>query len=428
MVGEIMGVSWEIDNSRRIGLLAQGFDSILSYEMIQDPDFKKIIDRKVEKARIRQTNRIMQEEYRRFRAALAASPDAFIVLDEERRIFFVSQHYKRAYPGLASRLVRGVHVMDAFKWAMEEQGIGKADPRYLPMKDFWERLYGQAEFTTAEGKIWHIKAAPLTDGQGTIVTTTDITEMVNQKKEIEEKSRLLAVALEKEQEASMLQKQFIGMVSHEFRTPLAIIDGHAQILMKRSDTLGAENIQDRCNTIRRAVSRLVHMMESVLSSNMLKTGRIDPEPEDFNLAALIRDLCDEHAQLSRSCSIICDVDDLPPLVRLDRKMMTLILTNLLSNAIKFVSAENPEIRVKGYCKKGGAIVIEVIDNGIGIPENEQAKIFERYYRASTSAGIPGTGIGLNLVQDLVSLQKGRIEVQSRVGEGTRIILYLQNVN
>lgn len=429
LIGDIIGLAYEADTDRRIQLVAAGFDSIFNRHMAQSIDFKQIIIRKIEKSRVRQTNRIMQEEYLRFRAALAASPDALIVFDNEGRIFFVSEHYKRAYPNIANRLVRGVPVMEAFEMARIEEGVTTDDPRYNLLKNFWESLCGQIEFESDigryKGRTWRMKASPLMDGQGTIVTTTDITSIEMRKREIEEASRQLAESLQKEQEASQLQKQFIGMVSHEFRTPLAIIDGHAQVILRRDD-MDRESVQARCKTIRSAVSRLVQMMESILSSNLLKTGRIDPDPEDFDLAALIIELCEEQAELSKSHSIKHDITRIMGPVRLDRKMMTLILTNLISNAVKFTK-ESPQITVTA-ATQDDFIIIEVADNGIGIPEDELDKVFERYYRASTSNGIPGTGIGLNLVQQLLSLQGGRVEVKSTLGQGTRFIINLRNAD
>lgn len=425
LIGDVMAVAPEADTARRVEILARGYDSVFNFDMVQHPDFKNILHQKIEKARVRYTNRIMKEEYRRFRAALTASPDAFIVLDSDRRVFFVSEHYKRAYPALGAKLVRGLPVMEAFEIARVEQGVGDTDPRYLPMKKFWEKLHGETEFAMENGRIWRIKAAPLMDGQGTIVTTTDITEIVNQQKVIEEKSRQLAEALEKEQESSALQKQFIGMVSHEFRTPLAIIDGNAQ-LIQRAQADAIADIHNRCKIMRSAVSRLVHMMESVLSSNLLKTGRLDPEPEPFDLGTLVVELCEEQAALSQPDVITWDVTGLKGDVVLDRKMMTLIITNLLSNAVKF-TRENPRIHVAAAHTAPGQITLDVSDNGVGIPEDELDKIFTRYYRASTSSGIAGTGIGLNLVQDLLALQDGKIAVKSQIGQGTHFTLHLHDL-
>lgn len=427
LVGEVVAVAPGADTARRLGLLAAGYDLVLNPDDIGADAFHAIIKRRLDRARAARTSRIMEEEYLRFREALKASPDAFIVFDDRDRIFFVSEHYKRAYPKIADRFVRGLHVMDAFELARVEQGVGDDDPRFPGMKAFWEKMDGQAEFRVrmaGENRYWRIRAAKLDNGMGTIVTTTDITDIVRQKREIEEKSRQLTEALEKEQEASAMQKQFISMVSHEFRTPLAIIDGHAQLLLRRRDET-AEAVETRLKTIRSAVSRLVHMMESILSSSLLKTGRMEAIPRDFDLRQLIVDLCQEQMVLAPPGSITWDVDGLPDTVCLDEKMMMLALSNLISNAVKF-SPDKPHIVVRAYSDEhDGTILITVSDNGRGIPADEIPRVFERYYRATTASGIPGTGIGLNLVHDLVLLQGGQIEVDSTQGEGTTFTLKMR---
>lgn len=425
LVGDVVAFAPGADTARRMALLAAGYDLVLNPETIGDESFYAIVKRRLDRARAARTSRMMEEEYLRFREALKASPDAFIIFDDRDRIFFVSEHYKRAYPKIANRLVRGLHVMDAFELARMEQGVSDDDPRFAGMKAFWEKMDGHAEFRVSmanEKRYWRIRATKMDNGMGTIVTTTDITDIVRQKREIEEKSRQLAEALEKEQEASAMQKQFISMVSHEFRTPLAIIDGHAQLLLRRRDET-AEAIETRLKTIRSAVSRLVHMMESILSSSLLKTGRMEPTPRDFDLRRLIIDLCQEQMVLAPPGSITWDVDHLPDTVCLDEKMMMLILTNLISNAVKF-APDKPKIHVCAHASDGG-IVIEVADNGRGIPADEIPRVFDRYYRATTASGIPGTGIGLNLVHDLVSLQGGQIDVQSTQGEGTTFTLKMR---
>jgi signal transduction histidine kinase len=212
------------------------------------------------------------------------------------------------------------------------------------------------------------------------------------------------------------------MVSHEFRTPLTIIDGNAQIIQKRWDTLPEDQRQKKLRTIRSAVSRLINMMEGVLSSNMLRTGKLEIIPEKLDLARLVYDIAEEQRELTNNVVVDYILDDLPEFLVFDKRVVTLIVSNLISNAIKF-SPRGPELRIKGWIE-GGHILIRVADNGIGIPENELDKIFERYYRATTSSGIPGTGIGLSLVKDLVELHGGGIEVKSRQGEGTRITFWI----
>ncbi len=416
ITADLMGFAPNASVEERIKFLTYGFDYAFNDEFMKFPDFRQVMLKKIEKGRLRLESRRQDEEYRRFRASLSASPDAFIVIDENRKLFFVSHHYKRAYPQSANRLVRGLDVMEAFDMLSHDQGVFPGDPRYQIMRDFWERLEGIQEFETIDGRIWRMKASRLDDGQGTIITTTDITSYTRQKQEFEETSKELEDALRNEQEASALQKQFVNMVSHEFRTPLTIIDGHAQILHRKADEIKPDDIRKRSRTIRSAVSRLVSMMEGVLSSNMLKTGKLEIIPEPIDLKTFARDLCDDHAELARDHHIALDCDGLPDAVNVDRKIASLILSNLLSNAIKYTK-ENPQINVR-LGMENNWLNIQVKDNGIGIPYDELPRVFERYFRASTSTGIPGTGIGLSLVKDLVELYQGRLEVNSDVGQGT----------
>jgi len=212
------------------------------------------------------------------------------------------------------------------------------------------------------------------------------------------------------------------MVSHEFRTPLTIIDGHAQILNRKADEISADDIRNRSKTIRSAVSRLVSMMEGVLSSNLLKTGKLQIICETIDLKALVRDLCDDHRELAKNHDIVIDMQSVPESVSVDKKVISLIISNLLSNAIKY-TRDNPKIIVKVDVSTDW-LTIRVKDNGIGIPYDELPRIFERYFRASTATGIPGTGIGLSLVKDLTEAYQGRLEVNSVVNQGTEFIIYL----
>ena len=421
VVADVVAITDNADFEERLEILGKSYDGLFNIDVIEEPYCQQIVRDRLNKAFIRLENRNRQEEYKRFEAAMAASPDAFIIFDENNRLFFVSEHYKKAYPQSGARLVRGLDVMEAFEMCRTEVGVTDQDPRYALMHAFWSRLDGEAEFYD-NGRTSHIVARPLPDGQGTIVTTTDITRYITQQQELEEKSEILSESLDKEKEASAIQKQFINMVSHEFRTPLSIIDGNAQILFRRAQTLDKETIQQRSKAIRSAVSRLVGMMEGVLSSNMLRTGKLQliREPVDLNL--LIQELCEEHTDLSPTHTIHIDVDRLPKTVLLDKKLITLVISNLLSNAVKF-TRENPEIIVRGWTENG-QVILEFQDNGIGIPPNELEKIFDRYYRTTIASGTPGTGIGLSLAKDLTELHGGKIAVDSKMGQGTKFVISL----
>lgn len=422
ITAELAGFAPNASVEERVKYLTYGFDYAFNHDFMKFPDFRQVVLSKLQRGARRIENRAQDEEYRRFRASLSASPDAFIVLDENRKIFFVSHHYKRAYPQSAHKLVRGLDIMDAFEILSKEQGVTESDPRYPQLKKFWVEMDGTQEFETIDGRIWRMRASKLDEGQGIIITTTDLTLYMKQKREIEKTSSELKAALKNEKEASALQKQFIDMVSHEFRTPLTIIDGHAQILSRKADEISPEDIRKRTRTIRSAVTRLVTMMEGVLSSNMLKIGKLEIVPEPINLKTYARDLCDDHIELARSHKLVLNTDQLPETVKIDRKILNLIMSNLISNAIKYTT-QNPEIKVD-LSVKDSWLTIKVHDNGVGIPYEELPRIFERYFRASTATGIPGTGIGLSLVKELVELYHGKLEVSSDIGQGTEFSVSL----
>ena len=416
VVADVIAITEEPEIRNRLHVMSQDFDGIYNREILELPEFRRVLLHKIKKGSRRLEARIQEDEYHTFKAYLSSSADAFIVFDNYKRIFFVSDHYKIVYPKSVEFFVRGVPVQRAFESVAREMNLVPSDPRYDAVKDFWVGMRGSYEFTLDNGKVLRMVATSLPEGQGTIISTTDITTYKRQEERLEQQQAEVQDALNKEQEASQMQKQFIAMVSHEFRTPLTIVDGNAQLIERRIETIGKLEIVKRTKTIRSAVSRLVNMMEAVLSSNLLRTGKLDLNLEDFDVRELIEDLCNEHRDLSKDHVIISDLSMMPETVHMDRKIMTIILTNLLSNAVKY-SVTNPQILIEGGVNDG-ALTIRIQDNGVGIPENELPHIFERFYRATTSSGIVGSGVGLSLVADLVSLHNGTIRVDSVVGKGS----------
>lgn len=423
VVADIIAITPEQDIRQRLHILSAKFDSIYNLSILDSEEFKKIFLHKLKKGIMRLNARLQEDEYETFLGFLSVSADAFIVFDRQRRIFYVSQHYLTLYPASAEYFVRGTPVQKVFEAITSEMDVDERSESYLETRAFWEKLSGQHELMLDNGTHLRITAVELPNGQGTIVSTTDVTTYKNQENALAEKQMLLEQALSAEQEASSLQKQFISMVSHEFRTPLAIVDGNAQILERRMFDIPLEETKRRLKTIRSAVSRTVNMMEAVLSSNLLKTGKMDVYLEPFSLKEMIVLLCQEQADLARSHEIVVDVSQLPEMVTLDKKILTLVLTNLLANSVKYTPNDKPFIKVSSKIDKN-IIIIEIEDNGVGIPEDELEKIFDRYYRASTSIGIQGSGVGLSLVKDLVEIHMGGISASSEVGKGTLMRLTL----
>jgi signal transduction histidine kinase len=423
VVADIVAITPEPDIRERLHILSSKFDAIYNLSILGTEEFKKIFLHKLKKGIMRLNARLQEDEYEVFLGFLSVSADAFIVFDRQRRIFYVSQHFLKLYPDSSEFFVRGTPVHKVFEATTSEMHVEQDNDDYNETRAFWERLSGQHELMLDNGTHLRMTAVELPNGQGTIVSTTNVTAYKNQELILAEKQALLEHALGAEQEASSLQKQFISMVSHEFRTPLAIVDGNAQILERRIFDIPLEEAKRRLKTIRSAVSRTVNMMEAVLSSNLLKTGKMDVYIEPFSLKELIIQLCQEQADLARSHEIKVDVEQLPETVILDKKILTLVLTNLLANAVKYTPNDKPVISVFSKVSNSD-LIIEIRDNGVGIPQSEIGKIFDRYYRATTSAGIQGSGVGLSLVKDLIEIHMGSISVSSEVGKGTMMSLTL----
>jgi len=264
-----------------------------------------------------------------------------------------------------------------------------------------------------------------------VLSFRDVTAYKNSLKELEvyktqlenlvqQRTQELRKSIDKEKEVIEQQKRFISMVSHEFRTPLTIIDGNAQIIVNRGDKLTREMLQGRSMAIRKAVDRLVGLIERVLSDRVMEKGDLQLTLVPCDLSAMVRDVCIEKLGIAPQAKIQLDVERGIPMLLLDDKLIHQSVTNLISNAFKY-SDEDPEIRVRVYTEDDN-VVVSVKDKGIGIPENEIGKIFNKYYRASTAAGIPGTGLGLNLVKEIAGLHGGDAFIESEVGMGTTITI------
>ncbi len=371
---------------------------------------------------VAQRTREVQEANKRADTIIAASPDALIALDENGYITFASRHYHLIYPQCAQIMSEGCHIMDAFKVVTEEAGISKEDPRYEDMRAWWEKPKGSKEFKMPNGTWVRLQSRRIQETNGIVISTTNITDYKRQQALLAAQSAELAVALAKEKSVVEQQKTFVSMVSHEFRTPLTVIDGNAQIIFSRGDTIGREMLQKRAMNIRSSVDRLVHLIDTILSSHALDSGKLVVSPAPCNLAKLIRDVCADQQDISPNHRIRVDVREIPKAMKLDEKIVRQMLTNLVSNAVKY-SPRATSVELMAF-KEGDSVIIEVQDHGVGIPESEIPHVFSRYFRASTSTGIPGSGLGLTLVKQFVDLHAGTVNLRSKVGIGTVVTVSL----
>ena len=224
-------------------------------------------------------------------------------------------------------------------------------------------------------------------------------------------------ALEKERELGQLKSDFVSLVSHEFRTPLEIIMSSADNLDRYHDRLPAEKREQLLRTINKSVRRMSTMMEEVLVLGRLETDRMTFKSAAFDLRAFCQRVCDEiESATAKRCPIHLHMDGVPEQAFGDEAVLRHIFTNLLSNAVKY---STPGQAVEFFLEQNGDEgICRIVDRGCGIPESDQKRLFQAFHRGSNVRQIPGTGLGLLIVQRCVDLHGGEIHFESMEGRGT----------
>jgi len=244
-------------------------------------------------------------------------------------------------------------------------------------------------------------------------------ELVRSRSELARQAALLKDQLKQEQELASRQRNFLSMASHEFRTPLTIIDGHARRMTKT--VMSQEELRERAEKIRAAALRLTQLTENLLQASRLADSAPTTSIVEFDLAKLLREVSQLHRDIAPHATIIETCPERIPFIG-DRQLLFQAFSNLLSNAVKYTISDQP-IHIDAVATDQH-ITIQVIDKGIGIPASDFVHLFERYYRGSNVSGIVGTGVGLYIVRMVVELHGGTVAVNSEEGRGSRFIVRL----
>jgi PAS domain S-box-containing protein len=225
-------------------------------------------------------------------------------------------------------------------------------------------------------------------------------------------------ALEQQKALNELRSRFVSMTSHEFRTPLAAILSAEEVLRHYGDRLPESERLETLDSIAEGVQRMSKMMDRVLLLGKADAQMLEFEPAPVNVAALCRRLVEEvwAQHPDTSCEIAVRTRPGVGSCRSDEKLLRHIFGNLLSNAIKY-SPQGGQVRFD-VRREGDELVFEVADQGIGIPADEVAHLFESFHRATNVGSIQGTGLGLAIVKNAVEVHGGRIDVASELGTGT----------
>lgn len=226
-------------------------------------------------------------------------------------------------------------------------------------------------------------------------------------------------SLERERELGQLRKNFVSMVSHEFRTPLGIIASSAGLLEKHFERLETAERNEHLASIRGNVRRMSQLMEEVLLFGRVEEGRLVCETKALNPAVFCRVVADElKSATHHRCPIQVRLGSLPHEIAADERLLRPVLTNLIANAVKYSDAGKPvELQAEA---RDSQLVVVVADQGCGIPSEDLPTLFEPFRRGKNVSHVPGTGLGLAIVRRCVRLHGGTIDLTSEIGVGTTV--------
>ena len=245
---------------------------------------------------------------------------------------------------------------------------------------------------------------------------------ITKRKLNEEKIIAQQVEMEKGKEINDLKSRFVSMASHEFRTPLSTILSSISLLSKYTSTEDQSKRDKHIDRIKSSVKTLTDILNEFLSLGRIEEGKVEMNPEIFDLVEFIHAVNNEMSVLLKPGQQFIFNHKGNTQTYTDTNLLKHIMINLLSNAIKF-SPENASITIDTEVTTTHT-KIAITDKGIGIPAADQVHLFERFFRATNVTNIQGTGLGLHIVGRYVELLNGTINYNSEFENGSRFILNL----
>lgn len=254
-------------------------------------------------------------------------------------------------------------------------------------------------------------------------------EEINIKIKIQQQLKDREAELEKslllERELGELKSRFVSMASHEFRTPLSTVLSSVSLIGRYTESDQQANREKHINRVKSTVAHLTAILNDFLSMNKLEEGRIQTIFEDFDPIELFHEVIEEMKTILKPNQQLINLHSTNGmLVRSDRKIIKNTLINLISNAIKY-SKENGKINCNISVNEK-VLDFSVSDEGIGIPDEDQKHLFDRFFRASNVTNIEGTGLGLNIVKKYLEMLDGDISFVSKLYIGTTFNVSIPN--
>ena len=355
------------------------------------------------------------------RSALDSAPDAMLLVDAEGLIIFANRQVSALF-GYSPEEVRGqpVELLMPQKFRQRHlmhRATFAAEHRTRPMGvglDLYARRKDGSEFPV------EISLSPIEDSGAQVVAAAirDVTDRKRVQQELIHAREAADAARETAHRANQAKSRFLATASHDLRQPLqslALLNGALKRLQHHPDALEVLAHQDQ------AIDAMSRLLNALLDISKLESGAIKPQPTDFTLDNLFRELEREYAGMAASKGLLLQVCAAPIAIHSDPALLGQILRNLLSNAVKYTRTGS--VRLSGSSSPGG-VRIEVADTGIGIPSDQLQFIYDEFFQVGvpTNSSRNGYGLGLSIVQRLVRLMDLQLEVQSELGKGSIFVL------
>jgi len=358
--------------------------------------------------------KVLQLRTERLNAVFELSPDGFVVLDKRGEVSIVNPAFERMTGLLAADLVG--HSLSAF----EEQLMARCQASEVDAQTVAGLMAGVGDAEVglpATRELLHMHTPSIRTlvrrvrhgghDNETVMYFRDITH---------------------ELEVDRMKSEFLAMAAHELRTPMVSIFGFTELLLQRP--FNEERRKDMLSTIHRQASVLINLVNELLDLARIESRRgKDFLRERLQLQSLIDSTVHGLLVHNDPRKVECTLPVAPIWVDVDRQKLSLALTNVLSNAYK-------------YSPQGGDIALDLVwrdrnerpecgiritDQGLGMTPAQREKVFDRFFRADTSGNIPGTGLGMTIVKEILELHGGQVSVTSELGVGTTVILWVPAV-
>jgi signal transduction histidine kinase len=362
----------------------------------------------------------IEDEARRANAYLLSSvdsiQDAFSLYDEEDRIVLVNSAFRRLLGGAISGPIVGRRFEDLLDDLLGAGLLEPGDREPAAVRARWLAYHrvpaGALELATRDGRALRAIDRP-TAAHGTVSLILDVTEDRVRADEL----RAAHAAAEA---ASAAKSEFLASMSHELRTPLNAVLGFAQLLQRDRKQPLSDRQRERIDHVVRGGEHLLRLIDDVLDLSRIEAGRVTISSEPVGVRELLHEIVSTLEPVAARTSVAMAIapisTELPP-VTADRTRLAQILMNFGSNAIKYNRAGGQVTFVASH--GDGAVRIAVVDDGLGIPEDKRARIFEPFHRAGQEAGpIEGTGIGLAISKRLAELMTGSVGFETEAGKGS----------